>query len=165
MDSEFYSAAFYLGACYAAGGRDRDAAGAWQTALITESSAPFVYTLLGDALLRLRDIDQAIDILAEARSLWPADQQVATRLTTALVMANKPGDAMKVLEPYLAAHPADTDRLFLALRAIYEARSTGRPIGTVESDRALFIRYADAYAAARGPEQELVGQWRKSVEK
>src|SRR5262249_45619368 len=51
-DSEFYSAAFYLGACYAAGGKDRDAAGAWQMSLITESNAPFVYTLLGDALLR-----------------------------------------------------------------------------------------------------------------
>ena len=75
IDSEFFSAAFYLGACYAAGGRDRDAAGAWQTSLITERHAPFVYTLLGDALLRLRDMDQAIDILTEA-SLWPADEQV-----------------------------------------------------------------------------------------
>ena len=35
--------------------------------LITESNAPFVYTLLGDALLRLRDMDQAIDVLTEAR--------------------------------------------------------------------------------------------------
>src|SRR4029077_16458622 len=115
MDPEFFSAAFYLGACYAAGGKDRDAAGAWQTSLITESNAPFVYTLLGDALLRLRDMDQAIDVLTEARTLWPADDQVALRLGTALVMANKPADAMKVLEPYLQAHPADQERLFLAL--------------------------------------------------
>jgi predicted Zn-dependent protease len=165
MDPEFFSAAFYLGACYAAGGKDRDAAGAWQTSLITESNAPFVYTLLGDALLRLRDMDQAIDVLTEARSLWPADDQVTIRLGTALVMANKPGDALKVLEPYLAAHPADTERLFLALRALYEARSAGRPIGTLEADRALFTRYADAYTAAKGPQLALVAQWRKYVEK
>ena len=94
MDSEFFSAAFYLGACYAAGGKDREAAGAWQTSLITESNAPFVYTLLGDALLRLRDMDQAIDVLTEARTLWPADDEVTIRLGTALVMANKPAEAM-----------------------------------------------------------------------
>ena len=133
LDSEFFSAAFYLGACYAAGGRDRDAAGAWQTSLITESNAPFVYTLLGDALLRLRDADQAIDILTEARALWPADDEVTIRLATALVMANKPAEGLTLLEPYLATHPADHERLFLALRAIYEARSGGKAVGTPES--------------------------------
>ena len=164
IDSEFYSAAFYLGACYAAGGRDREAAGAWQTSLITESNAPFVYTLLGDALLRMRDIDQAIDILTEARTLWPADDDVGLRLATALVMANKPAEALPLLEPYLAAHPQDHERLFLALRALYEARSAGRPLAG-DRDTALFVRYADAYAAARGPQQALVAQWRKYMEK
>ena len=165
MDSEFYSAAFYLGACYAAGGKDREAAGAWQTSLITESNAPFVYTLLGDALLRLRDMDQAIDVLTEARTLWPNDDQVTLRLGTALVLANKPAEAMKVLDPYLTGHPADTDRLYLALRALYEARSSGRTLTSADADRALFVRYADAYAAAKGPQLALVEQWRKVIEK
>jgi tetratricopeptide (TPR) repeat protein len=165
IDSEFLPAAFYLGACYAAGGKDRDAAGAWQTSLITESNAPFVYTLLGDALLRLKDVDQAIDILIEARTLWPADDQVAMRLGSALVMANKPEDAMKVLLPYLATHPTDHERILLVLRALYEARSAGRPIATVEADRALFVRYADAYAAANGPQQAMVAQWRTYIAK
>lgn len=166
MDSEFYSAAFYLGACYAAGGRDRDAAGAWQTSLITESNAPFIYTLLGDALLRMRDVDQAIDILTEARSLWPADDEVGLRLGTALVMANKPAEALKVLEPYLATHPSDHERLLLVLRALYEARSGGKTLTTTrDADTALFARYADAYAAARGPQQPLVDQWRKFMQK
>ena len=165
MDSEFLSAAFYLGACYAAGGKDRDAAGAWQTSLITESNAPFVYTLLGDALLRLRDVDQALDILIEARTLWPADDAVTMRLGTALVMASKPAEGLKVLQPYLEAHPSDHERLLVALRAIYEARTAGRPIGTIETDRALFARYADAYAAANGPQRAFVDQWRKYVEK
>jgi tetratricopeptide (TPR) repeat protein len=165
LDSEFYSAAFYLGACYAAGGRDREAAGAWQTSLITESSAPFIFTLLGDALLRMRDVDQAIDILTEARSLWPADGDVSLRLGTALVMANKPADALKVLEPYLETHPADHDRLLLVLRALYEARSAGKALTTTDGDTALFVRYADAYAAAKGPQQALVEQWRKFMQK
>jgi predicted Zn-dependent protease len=71
-------------------------------------------------------MDQALDILTEARALWPADDDVAQRLGTALAMANKPAEALKVLEPYLAAHPADHERTFLALRALYEAKGLGR---------------------------------------
>jgi VWFA-related protein len=164
MDSEFLPAAFYLGACLAAAGRDREAAGAWQTSLITESNAPFVYTLLGDALLRLRDVEQAIDVLTEARTLWPTDAEVGVRLATALVRANKHADALKVLQPYLDAHPADQDWLFLAMRALYEARTAKRVIDTPEADKARFIKYADAYAAVKGPQQALVDQWRKSFE-
>ena len=66
LESDYFPAAFYLGACYAAGGKDRDAAGAWQMSLITESEAPFIYTLLGDAFVRLREFDAALDILNEA---------------------------------------------------------------------------------------------------
>ena len=164
LDSEFLPAAFYLGACYAAGGRDKEAAGAWQTALITESNAPFVYTLLGDALLRLRDTDQALDVLTEARTLWPSDEGVTVRLGTALTLAKKPADAIKVLQPYLDAHPADHDVLLVAMRALYEARAAGRPVETVRADAARFVKYADAYAAARGPQQALVDQWRKYIE-
>lgn len=161
MDSEFLPAAFYLGACYAAAGRDRDAAGAWQTSLITESNAPFVYTVLGDALLRLRNVDQAIDVLTEARTLWPSDDQVGVRLATALVSGNRHADALKVLTPYLDAHPADTDWLFLATRALYEARAAKQVIETADADKARFVKYADAYAAAGGPRQALVDTWRK----
>jgi tetratricopeptide (TPR) repeat protein len=164
IDSEFLPAAFYLGACLAAGGRDREAAGAWQTALITESNAPFVYTLLGDALLRLRDVEQAIDVLMEARTLWPADEQVGVRLATALVRGNKQADALKVLQPHLDAHPADQEWLFLALRALYEARAARRVLDTADADKARFLKYADAYAAAGGSQQALVDQWRKFFE-
>jgi VWFA-related protein len=162
MDSEFLPAAFYLGACYAAAGRDREAAGAWQTALITESNAPFVYTLLGDALLRLRDVEQALDVLSEARSLWPANDEVGLRLATALLGTNKYADAMKVLQPHLEAHPADQDWLLLAMRALYETRAANRIIESRDGDQARFVKYADAYTAAKGPQQQLVDQWRKS---
>ena len=163
-DPDFLPAAFYLGACYAAAGRDREAAGAWQTALITESNAPFVYTLLGDALLRLRDVEPAIDVLTEARTLWPADDQVGVRLATALAGAGRHADALRVLQPYLDAHPNDQEWLFLAMRALYEARTAQRAIDSPEADKARFAKYADAYAAARGPQQALVDQWRKYFE-
>lgn len=163
IESDFFPAAFYLGACYAAGGKDRDAAGAWQTSLITEGEAPFIYTLLGDAFLRLREVDAALDILKEASSLWPGNEQVQLRLGTAYAQAQKPVDAVRALDQYLAQHPDDQERLLIALKSIYDARSAGQSIGTVQEDRQRFERYASAYAAAGGSQVALIEQWRKFV--
>ena len=165
IDSEFFPAVFYLGSCYAAGGRDREAVGAWQTSLVTESEAPFIYTLLGDGLLRLRDVDQALDILKEASTLWPDNEQVQLRLGTALAMAGQPAEALATLDPYLQKHPDDHERLFVALRTIYEARAAGQPIKSKDEDRALFNRYATQYATAKGPQQAIVDQWKKFMDK
>jgi VWFA-related protein len=163
MESDFLPAAFYLGACYAAGGKDRDAAGAWQMSLITEGEAPFIYTLLGDAFIRLGEMNSAIDILKEAASLWPGNDQVQLRLGTAYSRASRPVEAVQALELYLSQHPQDQEPLLIALRSIYEARSTGQSIGTAEEDRKRFERYATAYAAAGGSQQALVEQWRRFV--
>jgi pentatricopeptide repeat protein len=164
-DPQFYSAAFYLGAAHAAAGRDTDAAAIWQKSLITDPAAPFVYTVLADALVRQRDLDRALDVLTEARALWPGDDQVTQRLAGALVAANKPTEGLTLLEPYIQAHPADHERLLLALRALYEARAAGKTITSADADRALFRKYADAYTAAKGPQQALVDQWRRYIER
>ncbi len=163
LESDFLPAAFYLGACYAAGGKDRDATGAWQMSLITEAEAPFIYTLLGDAFIRLGEMNAAIDILKEAAALWPANDQVQLRLGTAYSRASRPVEAVQALDPYLAQHPEDQERLFIALRSIYEARSTGQPIGTAEEDKKRFERYAAAYSAAGGTQQAMIEQWRRFV--
>ena len=161
IDSEFFPAAFYLGSCYAAGGRDREAAGAWQTSLVTEGDAPFVYTLLGDALLRLRDAPKAVDILKEAASLWPDNDDVLLRLGTAYAVAENNAEALDTLEPYLSRHPADHERIFIVLRLLYEARAAKRQIRSVDEDRTLFLKYAAAYDAASGPQKAIVDPWKK----
>jgi hypothetical protein len=74
-------------------------------------------------------------------------------------------DALKVLEPYLASHPADHERLFIALRALYDARVAGRAIAAPDEDRARFMQYADAYTRANGPQRALVDQWKQFVAK
>jgi tetratricopeptide (TPR) repeat protein len=163
LDSEFFPAAFYLGSCYAAGGRDQEAVGAWQMSLVTESDAPFIYTLLGDALLRLREVDHALEILNEALVEWPDSDEVQVRLGAALVMSGKRREALEKLEPYLAKHPEDHERLFLGLKALYESRADGKPIRSADEDRALFTKWADAYAAAKGPQLALVEQWKRSM--
>jgi tetratricopeptide (TPR) repeat protein len=163
LDSEFFPAAFYLGACYAAGGRDREAVGAWQTSLITESSAPFIYTLLADAMVRLKDYTPALDILNEATTLFPGNPDVQLRLGTTLALAGRPGDALTTLDAYLAKRPADHERLFLAMRVLYDVRSRGASVGTAAEDRERFARYAAAYAAAGGPDAATVEQWKRVI--
>jgi VWFA-related protein len=165
LDSEFFPAAFYLGSCYAAGGRDLEAVGAWQLALVTESDAPFIFTLIGDALLRLREVDHALEILNEAAAQWPENDEVQVRIGAALAMAGKRADALTKLEPYLEAHPDDQERHFFALRMLYEARADRKPIRSTNEDRALFARWSAAYAAAKGPQQALVEQWQKTMGK
>jgi VWFA-related protein len=165
MDSEFFPAAFYLGSCYAAGGRDDQAVGAWQLSLVTQSDAAFIFTLLGDALLRMRDAAQALEVLNEAAAQWPNDEEVQVRLGAAYAMSGKRADALAKLEPYLASHPQDHERHLIALRALYEARAAGTPIRSADEDRALFTRLAQAYAAAKGPQQPLVDVWQRTMAK
>ena len=66
-------------------------------------------------------------------------------------MSGKRPEALLKLEPYLDKHPDDQERHFVALRMLYQARSEGKPVRSTNEDRALFTRWATAYAAAKGP--------------
>jgi thioredoxin-like negative regulator of GroEL len=165
LDSEFFPAAFYLGSCYAAGQRDDQAVGAWQLALVTETEAPFLYTLLGDALLRLKEPNEALEILNQAAEKWPENDQVQVRIGAAFAMSGKRAEALQKLEPYLEKYPEDQDRLLFGLRVLYEARAGGRPVRSTNEDKTLFARWAAAYAKANGPQQALVAQWQKTIGK
>jgi tetratricopeptide (TPR) repeat protein len=156
---DFLPAAFYLGACYAAGGRDREAAGAWQTALITESDARIIYDVLGDAWLRLQDGDEAAGVLGEARDKWLDDDRFVPRLAASEALRRKPQEAIALLDGYIARHPSDANALLLGLRLLYDARSAGGRISSAADDSDLARRYADLYKAAAGPNQALVDRW------
>jgi len=159
ISPDFLPAAFYLGACYAAGGRDREAAGAWQTSLVSESDARIVYDVLADAWLRLREGEQASSILAEAREKWAGDDSFVPRLAAAQALLDHAGDAVRLLQPYLEAHPQETDATFLAIRLIYDAHAAGKRIGTEIDDAALIQRLAASYRAAGGPNVALADRW------
>jgi VWFA-related protein len=76
---QFLPAAFYLGACEAASGRDGEAIASWQTALISEGEAKIVYEALADAWLRRQDGQEALAVIARARARWPDDEGFARR--------------------------------------------------------------------------------------
>lgn len=157
--SDFLPAAFYLGACYAAGGRDEYAAAAWQTALNTEGDARIIYYLLADAFLRLSDGPQALAILAEARGLWPEDDLFLPRLAAAQSLTGQARPAVETLDAYLTRHPDDQETTFLALRLLYEVHVAGSSVRTKNEDADRAEALATQYRAASGPHVALADRW------
>jgi VWFA-related protein len=161
LSSTFMPAAVYLGACYATAGEDLQAAGAWQTALVGETTSAVLYALLTDALLRSNQPEPAVDIAKEARRSWPEDVGLQRRLGIADAMAGHRDDALALLIPYVQSHPADTGAAFVTLRLLFQAFTTG---GKPE-ERDQMVRFGRAYVDAHGPNQEIVSHWLRYLEK
>ena len=119
----FFPAAFYLGACYAAGGQDKEAATVWRTTLVTDPSAPWIYTALSDALLRANETAQALNLLREVVKLWPDNDDVLMRWGTALSMAGQPDQAIKTLDAYLSRRPPTVTAAAIHAPAVRSANS------------------------------------------
>ena len=83
--SDFLGSAFYIGACHAADGRDKEAVGAWQMALLSDA-ADVVYPPLVDGLLRLGDGLQALTFIDEAPDAWDDGDTRDERQATAEAM-------------------------------------------------------------------------------
>jgi len=157
--SEFVAAAFFMGACRAAGGDDAQAVGAWQTALAVESGAPRLRRLLGEALLRTDDPDAAVELLGEAQAA--GDRGLDRSLGLAYAMAGRRGEALTSLNRHLDAQGDDLGALFVALRLMFDAQATGERANSLASERERFARYARSYEAAKGPQHQLVTRWLK----
>jgi tetratricopeptide (TPR) repeat protein len=160
--SDFLGAAFYIGACHAASGRDQEAVGAWQLSLLSEA-ADVVYPPLVDGLLRLGDGLQALAFIDEAPDAWENDETRDERLATAEAMTGAYVPALEKLHLLIERRPEDMDLTFLALQVMYRVRQeTG---ALTAADRERFVAYAARYAAAKGPQAALVATWLKYVEK
>ena len=159
ISNDFLPAAFYLGACYAAGGCDREAVGAWQTSLVSETDSRLLYEVLADAWLRLNDGKQAEAIVTEAMERWPGDEVFVPRLAAAKVLLGERAAALAALERYIEGHPGDEQPLFLAIRLLYEAHDGGKRLRGADEDRALARKFGELYRASGGANAPLVARW------
>jgi VWFA-related protein len=163
--SDFYPAMIYLGACYAAGGQHKEAAGAWRTALIREGDSVRVHLLLADALLRTGRGDLALQALERARARWPDDEGLTRRYAAAAIATGLFAQGLDVMDGLIERRAEDEPTLALGLLVLYDAFTTARPVDTVERDRARMTRYAEAYRARGGPSLALVETWMAEVAK
>jgi VWFA-related protein len=160
--SDFLGAAFYIGACHAASGRDQDAVGAWQLSLLSDA-ADVVYPPLVDGLLRLGDGLQALTFLDEAPDAWADDDTRDERQAVAEAMTGAYVPALEKIHDLLERRSDDLDLTFLALQVMYRLRQEAGSLP--ETDRAKFVSYADRYTAGKGPQAALVATWLKFVAK
>jgi VWFA-related protein len=152
---EFFPAAFYLGAAFAAAGRDRDAAGIWQLALGKEPRPAIYYILLADARLRDGQSESVIDILKPAYERTPADDELGQRLASAYLMNGRYAEAVPVLDSYLTRHPDEQVALFAAVFAQYHVATRER-LAVSAADQAKLAGYVRAY---KGPYQPLLAKY------
>jgi VWFA-related protein len=163
-DTENTAVLAYLAAVFAAAGRDDQASGAWQTALVDGSDLPQIYGWLADALMRQRRLAEARAVLDEALTRWPADVRFVKPLAMIAATFGQGPQAVRLLARHLEAHPDDVDALQLGVEWIYHLKLAHAAARTPAEDIALARTYADAYAKAKGPQQALVGQWIKYLE-
>jgi VWFA-related protein len=156
---DFYPAMVYLGACYAAGGNDKEAAGAWRTALIKEGDTLALHLLLADALLRQDRRELALETLDGARARWPSDDGVKRRFVMAALLAGESADGLQTLDELVGRKAEDEPALAVGLMVLYQAIVSGKPVETIEQDRVRMLRLAEAYHARGGPSQALVDTW------
>lgn len=152
---EFFPAAFYLGAAFAAAGRDRDAAGVWQLAIGSQPRPRLAYLLFADARLRDGQPTSVVDVLKPAYERTPTDDEIAMRLASALLMTGRYVEARPVLDTFLTAHPNDQAGIFAAVFAQYQA-TTREHLAFSAADRAKLTRYVRAY---QGPQQALLTKY------
>jgi len=162
---DFFPAAFFLGACHAAGGRDTEAAGAWQTSLITLENVPLVYEMLADALVRLGRYKEAREILEDAASRFPDHESLEPRRAAVALGLGDAFDAYGRVAAFLERHPDDNDALFLVIRLLYEAVANERMILGRDADRSALQDFARRYTEGKGPHAALVAQWLKAVQR
>jgi VWFA-related protein len=159
--SDFLGAAFYLGATHAAMGRDKEAVGAWQMALLSENPGA-VYPALVDALLRMGDGRQAVDLIEEAPSAWASDSARIRREATALAMLGDYSGAMPKLVDLLdTTKNDDQPLLFIAIQVLYRMHVQDK--GLSPDNLARFRNYVARHQALGGPDRAIVETWRRFV--
>jgi tetratricopeptide (TPR) repeat protein len=157
---DYFVGSFYIGACYAAGGRDPQAVNAWQTSLVGLDRYPIVFRLLGEAFVRMGQPERAIEALDEAHGKWPADAAITLGLARAALDARR-YDRVIALTDATLTHP-DPDLLFTGMQAVFEQFSQQH--GDAQALERI-TRYRDLYVSAGGSRQALVAEWVAAVGK
>jgi tetratricopeptide (TPR) repeat protein len=159
--SDFLGAAFYLGATHAASGRDKEAIGAWEMALLSENPAA-VYPVLVDALLRTGDGRMALEILAEAPGAWTNDNDRLKREAMALAMLGDFSGALPKLKDQLDnTKNDDQPLLFVAIQVLFRMHQQDKSLSPDNQQR--FRDYVERHQKLGGPDRAIVETWRRAV--
>lgn len=159
---DFAPALIYLGACYAAGAKDQEAAGAWQMALVRERTSPELQRLAIEAWLRADKPAAALALLNQARQRWP-DDDAFVRLQAQVALAD--GRAQEGLDLVGKLKQPDQPTLLLALTTLYDASRRKTPVWDAARDVETMRTLRESYAAVQGESLALVDAWLSEMAK
>ena len=121
-----------------------------------------MYPALVDALLRLGDARQAVDLIEEAPSAWGSDSDRLRREATALAMLGDYGGSLPKLVDLLEnTKNDDQPLLFIAVQVLY--RMHGQDKGLSPDNLARFRSYVERHQKLGGPDRAIVETWRRFV--
>ena len=153
---DFAPSLTYLGACYAAGAKDQEAAGAWQMALVRERTSPDLQRLAIEAWLRADKPAAAQALLNQARQRWP-DDDAFVRLQAQIALAD--GRQQEGVELVGQLKQPDQSTVLLALTTLYDASRRRTPIWGAAGDLERMRALRESYAALQGESLALVDAW------
>jgi Flp pilus assembly protein TadD len=153
---DFLPGVFYLGACYAKGGKIRESIGAWQTALTGDEPRPEVYQMIADAYLRLGDAEEAASLLEEAGSRWPDDSRFAITSALARAANGHPEEALGGLKPWLERPTPDPDAMALSVRLAVASLAGAKDQAAAVAELRAF---AGRFTASGKSLDPLVARW------
>ncbi|MCM2254168.1 MAG: VWA domain-containing protein [Vicinamibacteria bacterium] len=163
--SDFAATPLLIGACYAHRGEDLQAAGAFQTAMALGLESPTIAALTGEALLRGDQPERALELLTELAAKYPTEARLQRSLGIAQALGGQDEKSLATLTGYLDQNPTDLGASFVVMRLLFERYAQGKATDPLAGDRERLTRYAKAYVDGRGPQQELVAQWLKYLDK
>jgi VWFA-related protein len=158
-------ASFYLGACYAAAGRDKEAVSSWERARAAQLQLPALQTVLADGWLRLGRPADALEPLRAALEREPQNDSIRRNLAIAQSHLGLHEQAYPTVVPFLEKNPSDVEALLVALHALYQVHVEGKTIGSADEDKTKAAAYSRAYLAAKGPHSALVEKWAEFLQK
>ena len=158
-------ASFYLGACYAAAGRDKEAVSQWERARAAKLPLPALQAILADGWLRLGRPADAVEPLRDVLGREPENDEVRRNLAIAQSYLGLHEQAYPTIVPYLERNPSDPDALLVAMYALYQVHVEGKTLKSAEEDKKQAAIYSKAYAAAKGPHAALVDKWAEFLQK
>jgi hypothetical protein len=158
---DFAPAMVYLGACYAAGSKDKEAAAAWQTALLRERDTPAVAALAIDAWLRAERPAPALALLKQARVRWPSDQTFVRQHAQAALADGRTREGLEIVEGI--AEPGEP-LLFVALATLYHDVRAKKTVWDAARDRQNMRTLRERYAKTGGDSLALIDAWVAEVE-
>ncbi len=107
-------ASFYLGACYAAAGRDKEAVSQWERARAAKLSLPALQAVLADGWLRLGRPADAVEPLREVLGREPQNDNVRRNLAIAQSYLGLHEQAYPTIVAVPGRNPSDIDALLVA---------------------------------------------------